>query len=324
MQTIESAHEQYAAEAPFRVVIDSGWAGVRLDQYLAQRLSELSRSQIASAIKNGSVDVDGEVRKGSYRLKAGQTVTGRIDLPRPPSIAGECIDFEVLHEDEHILLLSKPPGLVVHPGSGNLSGTLVNGLVQYCRDIASAGDSSRPGIVHRLDKDTSGIMIIAKNDRSHRQLVESFKNHTLEKEYITLVHGIMAEKKGRLSAPIGRHPVQRQKMSVLPHGGKHAVTDWQVVEEFHDKFSLVRVKIETGRTHQIRVHMAYLGYPVAGDELYGRKRTDSLFPRQMLHALRLSFTHPVTGLAMTVEAPLWHDLAGILEKLGWKGQRDTL
>jgi len=300
---------------PFLFEIDSGWAGARLDQFLSQRLSETSRAQIAVAIKDGSVTVDGSVRKGSYRLKTGQVVRGVVSPPPPLEITAEPVEFLLLYEDEHLLVISKPPGLVVHPGSGNLGGTLVNGLVYYCRNILDAGDRLRPGIVHRLDKDTSGIMIVAKTDQVHRILVDCFKHHELEKEYLAIVHGIFKEKQGRIAAPIGRHPVNRQKMAILEHGGKHAVSQWEVLEEFAGQFSLVRVLIETGRTHQIRVHMASLGHPVAGDETYGKKVARGIFPRQMLHAHRLTFRHPVEGGKMMLEAPVWADFEEALRAL---------
>jgi len=300
---------------PFLFEIDSGGAGARLDQFLSQRLSETSRAQIAAAIKDGSVTVDDSVRKGSYRLKTGQVVRGVVNPPPPLEITAEPVAFSIIYEDEHLLVISKPPGLVVHPGSGNLSGTLVNGLVYYCRNILDAGDRLRPGIVHRLDKDTSGIMIVAKTDHVHRSLVHSFKHHELDKEYLAIVHGLFKGKKGRIVAPIGRHPVSRQKMAILELGGKHAVSQWEVLEEFAEQFSLVRVRIETGRTHQIRVHMASLGHPVVGDETYGIKLSGALFPRQMLHAHRLTFTHPVEGGKMMLEAPVWTDFAEALRSL---------
>lgn len=300
---------------PFNFEIDSGWSGARLDQFLSNQLTELSRAQIAAAIKDGSVSVDGSVRKGSYRLKTGQIVEGIVAFPHPPEIIAEPIEIFVLYEDEYLLAISKPPGLVVHPGSGNASGTLVNGLVYYCQNISTAGDSLRPGIVHRLDKDTSGIMVVAKTDPVHRMLVDCFKHHRVEKEYLTIVHGFLEEKRGRIVAPIGRHPVHRQKMAVLENGGKHAASQWEVVEEFASQYSLVKVRIETGRTHQIRVHMASLGHPVAGDDVYGRKSSGKMFRRQMLHAHRLTLKHPVNGKEMVLEAPLWTDFSEALQNL---------
>jgi len=301
----------------FKVAVDSDLGGVRLDQFLTRVLSSVSRTLITHSIRKGLVLVDGVSRKSSYRLKYGEVVTGSIFVLPCIDVEPEKIDFPVLYEDDSLLLISKPPGLVVHPGSGNHSGTLVNGLVYYCQAIAGAGDTLRPGIVHRLDKDTSGVMVIAKQDKIHRILVNYFKNRLLEKEYIALVHGILKEKKGRIAAAIGRHPVHRQKMDVRPGTGRHAVSNWEVVDEFAGKMSLVKVNIETGRTHQIRVHMAYMGHPVVGDAVYGPKHTDDSALRQLLHASRLVFKHPVTTQKMDIRAPLWLDFREILEGLGW-------
>ncbi len=301
----------------FAVAVDSDLEGVRLDQFLSRVLSSVSRTLITHSIRKGLVLVDAVSRKGSYRLKRGEVVAGSIfELPGI-DVEPEKIDFPVLYEDEHLLLISKPPGLVVHPGSGNHTGTLVNGLVYYCQAIAGAGDTLRPGIVHRLDKDTSGVMVIAKQDKIHRILVDYFKNRLLEKEYIGLVHGILKQKKGRISAAIGRHPVHRQKMAVRPGTGRHAVSNWEVVDEFAGKMSLVKVNIETGRTHQIRVHMAHIGHPVAGDVVYGPKHAGDSISRQLLHASRLVFKHPVIAKTIDIKAPLWPDFREILEGLGW-------
>jgi 23S rRNA pseudouridine1911/1915/1917 synthase len=301
----------------FTIAIDSDHGDARLDQFLARVLLSVSRTLITHSIRKGLVLVDGVSRKNSYRLKRGQIVTGSIfELPGI-DVEPEKIDFPVLYEDDSLLLISKPPGLVVHPGSGNHSGTLVNGLVYYCQAIAGAGDTLRPGIVHRLDKDTSGVMVIAKKDKIHRILVDYFKNRLLEKEYIALVHGILKVKTGRLAAAIGRHPVHRQKMAVRPGTGRHAVSNWEVVDEFSGKMSLVKVNIETGRTHQIRVHMAYKGHPVVGDVVYGSQHKDDSVSRQLLHASRLVFKHPVTTKKMDIRAPLWQDFSDILEGLGW-------
>jgi len=298
-----------------QLTIDAGFAGVRLDQFLALTLPLFSRTVLAHSIRNGNIRVDAIARKSSYRLKEGEIVSGEIEEPLAPDVEPQQIDFTLLHEDEFLLVLSKPPGLVVHPGSGNSQGTLVNGLVHYCRSIAEVGDRLRPGIVHRLDKDTSGIMLVAKQDFVHRKLVEDFKNRRLTKEYLALVHGVPKEKAGRLVAAIGRHPVHRQKMAVIEHSGRYAVSNWQVLQEFSTAFSLLKILIETGRTHQIRVHMAYLGHPVAGDKVYGSQRDNSPFPRQLLHASRLAFYHPVSGHMMDYTAPLWPDFINTIDEL---------
>jgi 23S rRNA pseudouridine1911/1915/1917 synthase len=254
------------------------------------------------------------IRKSSYRVKGGEVVEGCVEPPPSLDVVPQPIEFAVIYEDEYLLALSKPPGLVVHPGSGNVDRTLANGLVHHCLSIASVGEASRPGIVHRLDKDTSGVMLVAKQEVVHRRLVEAFKTRSLTKEYQALVHGRMREKSGRVVAAIGRHPQHRQKMAVLTTGGRHAVSNWRVQREFSLPLSLLTVTIETGRTHQIRVHMAHLGHPLAGDQLYGGSRP-GLYPRQLLHAARLVFEHPMSGRQMEVSAPLWPDFAEVLSRL---------
>lgn len=295
--------------------VDEKHAGVRLDQFLALHLPHLSRSQISNSIRAKEILVGGISKKNSYRIKSGEHISGAIVADAPLEIGAEEIDFPILYEDEWLLFLSKPPGLVVHPGSGNHSGTLVNGLVHYCGAIAGVGDSIRPGIVHRLDKDTSGVMVVAKTDAVHRNLIDCFKDHLLEKEYLTLVHGVPRESEGRIVASIGRHHIHRQKMAVKDIGGKHAASNWELIECYEGGLSLLRVRIETGRTHQIRVHMAYLGHPVAGDTVYGYAKDSSIYPRQMLHASRLILSHPVTGRKMDVKAPLWNDIDVTLSAL---------
>jgi len=287
-------------------------------------LPAVSRNLITSSIKRGLILVNGVQRKSSYRLKRDETLEGCIESKPEIDVRPEQIDFPILYEDEHLLLISKPPGLVVHPGSGNSRGTLVSGLVHHCSSIAGVGDALRPGIVHRLDKDTSGIMLIAKTEHVHRMLVDEFKNRRIDKEYLVLLHGLLKEKTGRVVAAIGRNPQQRQKMAVVKTGGKHAVSQYAVVEEIAGRFSLVRVKIETGRTHQIRVHMANLGHPVAGDKVYGPGRDNSSFPRQLLHASKLTFTHPLTGVFIDKSAALWPDFYEKLQSLGWKGAGEEM
>lgn len=307
------------SDQPFQVTIDTGLAGMRLDQFLSHYLPSVSRALVISSIRKGLILVDGVHKKSSYRLKVDETLEGSVESKSAIDVLPEKIEFPVLYEDDSLLLISKPPGLVVHPGSGNHNGTLVNGLLHYCKSIADVGDSIRPGIVHRLDKDTSGIMVIAKTDSVHRLLVDCFKNHCLQKEYLALLHGVPKEKTGRIVAPIGRHPVQRQKMSVRQTGGKHAASNWEVVHEFENRFSLVKVSIETGRTHQIRVHMAHLGCPVVGDKIYGAGKDNSAFSRQLLHASRLVFHHPVTDVLVEKTAPIWPDFCCVLKRLGWLG-----
>ncbi|WP_163339620.1 RluA family pseudouridine synthase [Desulfopila sp. IMCC35008] len=299
----------------FHVTIENSSAGLRLDHFLVHHFPECSRAKLIASIRSGTFTVNGISKKHSYKLKTGDLVVGQPEESPPLEVLGEEVEFDVLFEDSHLLVLSKPPGLVVHPGSGNPSGTLVNGLVHYCNEIAGVGDSIRPGIVHRLDKDTSGVMVVAKSELTHNRLIDAFKERALTKEYLTLVHGVIKQSEGRITAPIGRHPVHRQRMAVRELSGKYAASNWQLLEHLADTYSLLKVGIETGRTHQIRVHMNYTGHPVAGDVLYGKSRDNKLFPRQMLHASRLAFNHPVTGRKMRFTAPLWPDFAKVLTLL---------
>jgi 23S rRNA pseudouridine1911/1915/1917 synthase len=311
----EADDSSHSSEPCLQITVDSAQAGLRLDQFLAQIIPSVSRALISAAIRDGHIRVDGLCRKSSHRLKERENISGCVEKPPPLRLTPEHIDFPVLFEDEFLMVLSKPPGLVVHPGSGNDRGTLVNGLLYHCQAIADVGDKLRPGIVHRLDKDTSGIILVAKQDSVHRALVDSFKNRRLIKEYRALLHGVLREKRGRLVAPIGRHPVNRQKMAINLVGGRHAVSNWEVLREFAGRYSLAKVTIETGRTHQIRVHMASLGCPVAGDRVYGPNRDNRSFPRQLLHASRLVFRHPVTDQLLDLTADIWPDFMTILENL---------
>lgn len=295
-------------------------AGIRFDHFLVSCIPGTSRSTLIQSIRKGLFVVDGKNKKVSYRLKVGECIQGRVfDKPCTDLVAQE-IPFDILFEDDHLLIISKPPGIVVHPANGNPDGTLVNGLLHYYREIADVGDLARPGIVHRLDKDTSGIMVVAKSSQCHRLLVEAFKERSVEKEYLALVYGHLKELNGRMVANIARHPVNRKKMAVCVEGrGRYAATSWNVVESYGEGCSLLRVKIETGRTHQIRVHMASQGHPVAGDTLYGRARNTRKYPRQMLHAHRLRLKHPISGAELDFSAPLWTDFRKIILSLRENG-----
>jgi 23S rRNA pseudouridine1911/1915/1917 synthase len=303
---------------PFKIEIDQSSAGQRLDVFLA-RISPrptMTRSMLQQLVRDGHVTVSGQERKSGYRLQAGDVVEMEVPPVRPSALVPEKIDFSILHEDDHMVVISKPPGLVVHPACGNETGTLVHGLLFRCGNLAGISGEQRPGIVHRLDKDTSGVMVIAKNDRAHQALTNQFKDRGVEKIYRALVNGIPRESSGRIDLPIGRHPVHRHKMSVLP-SGREAVTNWRVIERFSAQVHL-EIRIETGRTHQIRVHLAHIGYPVVGDPLYGGKvkGNDMLkASRQCLHAYRLSLSHPVTGERMVFQAPVWPDMEELLAYL---------
>ncbi len=291
-------------------------AGIRFDHFLVQYVADTSRSTLNQSIRLGLICVDGAKKKSSYRLKVGEHISGTLFQASSPELIAQRIAFKILFEDDFLLVISKPPGLVVHPGAGNPDGTLVNGLLHHCHEIENVGDQIRPGIVHRLDKDTSGIMVVAKTALCHQRLVEAFANRTVEKEYSALLYGTMKQKKGRITAALRRHPVHRQKMAVCDEGqGRYAASNWEVVEEYSEGCSLVRVRIETGRTHQIRVHMASLGHPVAGDTLYGRARNTRKYSRQMLHAGSLQFIHPITGENCDFTADLWPDFQDVVDSL---------
>ncbi len=306
--------------ASVQLEVTASHSGSRFDHYLVRCNPAVSRNHIIRSIRDGLVRVDGQEKKCSYKLKAGEKVVGNLYVPHEPVIAPQKINFDILYEDSSLLVLSKPPDLVVHPAHGNPDGTLVNGLLYHCQALAEIGDATRPGIVHRLDKDTSGVMVVAKTVNAHCSLADAFQERRVEKVYITLVRGILAEKQGRIVTHIARHPVNRQKMAVCdPSKGKYAATNWQVLEEYVDGWSLVKVKIETGRTHQIRIHMAHLGHPVAGDKLYGRSKQEKCFSRQMLHAYYLSFSHPNSCEKLSFNAPLWPDFMQNIEMLRAKG-----
>jgi 23S rRNA pseudouridine1911/1915/1917 synthase len=303
----------------FEFVVPEERAGQRLDLFLVEMLPELSRSRINSLVRQNFILVNGGSSKTATRLKQGDAIKGILPPPEPLAIRPEKVDFSVLYEDDDLLVIAKPPGVVVHPASGHKNGTLVHGLVAHCQNLSGISGVERPGIVHRLDKDTSGVMVIAKNDRAHHGLVELFKSRQVKKVYRAIIAGRPASGNGCISQPIGRHRSKRKKMAVLEHGGKTAVTCWTVLEELSDNMTYIEVRPETGRTHQIRVHMSYSGHPVAGDKLYGgrlrlMKETVEV-KRQCLHAYSLSFQHPVSGEIKKFVSPLWPDMQTILECL---------
>lgn len=318
MTRLEGTQAQY--------IIGQDEQGLRLDVFLSRRDPTLSRSQARRLIDDGDALVDGKAVRASHRLRPGEKVSLRKPPPVPSEIVPEEIPLDILYEDGAILVVDKPAGMVVHPAAGNYRGTLVNALQFHCRSLSGIGGVMRPGIVHRLDKGTSGLMVIAKSDEAHRHLSEQFKMRLVSKHYTALVHGNLREEEGIADAPVGRHPVERKKMSTASRRGKSALTRWKVLERF-GAFTLLEAKIETGRTHQIRVHLSAMGHPVVGDSVYGASKRAVEAPalrtalkkisRQALHAGRLSFAHPVTGQEMTFESPLPADIAevcGILRK----------
>ncbi|MDM5194905.1 RluA family pseudouridine synthase [Bacillus hominis] len=286
----------------------------RIDKFVAEINSEWSRSQVQQWIKDAVVTVNGKVIKGNYKVKANDEITVTIPEPEALDIQPEDMNLEIYYEDADVLVVNKPRGMVVHPAPGHTSGTLVNGLMHHCTDLSGINGVMRPGIVHRIDKDTSGLLMVAKNDMAHESLVNQLVAKTVTRRYKAIVHGVIPHDKGTIDAPIGRDKKERQSMTV-DENGKNAVTHFQVLERFKN-FTLVECRLETGRTHQIRVHMKYIGYPLAGDPKYGPKKTLDM-NGQALHAGILGFDHPRTGEYIQFEAPIpevFEDALNILRK----------
>lgn len=307
-------------------------SGVRLDIFLSHAGLFGTRSQIKRIIEHGRVRVGGIEAKPGYRLKGGDRVLVERIPPEEYDLAPEDLPIEIVHEDGHLLVVNKPAGMVVHPAAGNCHGTLVNALLFHCTDLSGIGGVKRPGIVHRLDKNTSGLMVVAKSDAAHLGLATQFKEHRVRKIYRVLVHGEPKEPEGVVSLPIGRHPVDRKKMSTGSRRGKESITRWKI-EERYDIATLLAVRIETGRTHQIRVHMNAIGYPVVGDTVYGnsKKRIAAVsdnagqtalkqMRRQALHASELSFCHPISCDPLHFTAPLPQDIARVCAALKERGR----
>jgi 23S rRNA pseudouridine1911/1915/1917 synthase len=300
-------------------------AGVRLDQFLAQSLG-WSRARLQKLVKSKRVLVNGEPRPASYRVREGDTLVVSVPPPQPSYLAPEALPLTILFEDQDLLVVNKPAHLVVHPGAGHRAGTLLNALVHHCPDLKDIGEVSRPGLVHRLDKDTSGLIVVAKTSLAHAALVAQFQAHTITKRYQALVWGRLPEVQGEIDREVGRHPTVRRKMSVHARRGKSALTFWRVIQEFPGPLTLVELIPQTGRTHQLRVHLASEGHPVLGDPAYGggvsrlagHPKLLGLKPlvhRQLLHAWRLGVTHPRTGETMTWETPLPEDFQAVVDFL---------
>ncbi|MDR7318607.1 RluA family pseudouridine synthase [Brevibacillus nitrificans] len=285
----------------------------RIDKYITLQNEDWSRSQVQAWIKEGRVTVNGDVVKNNYKLQEDDEITLRVPPPKEMAIQPESMPLDIVYEDSDVVVVNKPRGLVVHPAPGHYSGTLVNGLLAHCKDLSGINGVLRPGIVHRIDKDTSGLLMVAKNDKAHMGLAEQLKEHTVNRKYVAIVHGVIQHEMGTIDAPIGRDPKNRQQMAVVFENSKPAVTHFIVLERFKE-FTLVELKLETGRTHQIRVHMKYIGYPLAGDPKYGPKNTLEL-DGQALHAKTLGFTHPRTGEHLEFEADLPQDLTDIIQFL---------
>ncbi len=304
--------------------ISSDRAGARADLFISQMLADCSRSRAADLIRRGCVRINDSVKKPGYRLQAGERVSVTLPVPAPAVHRPEAIPLHVLYEDAHLLVVNKPPGMVVHPAPGHAAGTLVNALLYHCRDLGGIGGEIRPGIVHRLDKDTSGTLVVAKTEPVLNHLAAQFKHRKVQKIYRAIVFGQVEKAEGEITLDIGRHPVHRKQMSVRSRRSRTAHTRW-VVSRRLSGATLLDVHLMTGRTHQIRVHLAAIGHPIVGDDVYGGRkagqRLGSLFPgrpcrevvaRQMLHAWRLGFEHPETGRKMAFESPLPTDMATVV------------
>jgi 23S rRNA pseudouridine1911/1915/1917 synthase len=316
----------------FTILIDESEHNRRLDAVVAAHLPDCSRSLAANLIGNHKILVDNQPKKPGYRVKSGEQILGRIPAPEPVDYKPEPIPLDILYQDRHIVVLNKPAGLVVHPAPGHASGTLVNALLHHCPDLGGIGGEIRPGIVHRLDKDTSGAMVVAKNAAALEALAKQFKDRTVRKTYLALVYGELKKDAGTIDLPIGRHPVHRKQMSTTTRKGRQAVTSWRVFKRFQS-ITLLELTLKTGRTHQIRVHCSAMGHPIVGDPIYGPrklfknldKKTERLpagiidllkaIPRQMLHAWQLGFSHPRTDERLSFESPIPKDMEELISKL---------
>lgn len=292
-----------------KLISDS--ADARIDAWVTSQVENLSRSYVQKLIEQGNIQVNGSKVKTNYKLRTGDEVQVTVPEAQKLDVQPEKIDLDILYEDNDIIVVNKPKGMVVHPAAGNYTGTLVNALMEYCGDrLSDINGVIRPGIVHRIDKDTSGILVVAKSNEAHEKLSEKLKEHDINRIYVAIVEGILREESGKIDAPIGRHPVERKKMAVNTKTGRRAVTYFKVLERFKNA-TAIEVRLETGRTHQIRVHMSYIGYPILGDEVYGRKKQKYDIGGQALHAKTLGFEHPITGKYMEFQA----DLPEYFEKL---------
>lgn len=289
-------------------------AGGRLDAYLAGRLPEISRSYVKKLIEEARVLVNGESAKSKLKTASGMVITVKLPEPEPLSATPKNLPLDIIYEDEDILIINKAKDMVVHPAPGNREDTLVNALLYHCGDLSDINGVIRPGIVHRIDKDTTGLLAVAKNNHAHLSLAEQLKSHSMERIYEAVVEGIIKEDRGIVDAPIGRHPVDRKKMAVTPGRGKMAVTHFEVISRLSGA-THVRCRLETGRTHQIRVHMAYIKHPVYGDPLYGASSKNAVTSGQMLHARFLRLKHPSTGEYMQFEAELPDEFTKLLNDL---------
>lgn len=286
----------------------------RLDSYIAERVEDVSRTQIKTLINEGLILVNNEIKKSSYKVNKGDSINIKIPKDEEPEVLPENIDLEIIYDDEDLLVVNKPQNMVVHPATGNYSGTLVNALLFHIDKLSNINGDMRPGIVHRLDKDTSGLLIIAKNNRTHELLGEQFKDRDPKRKYIALVHGAVQNNSGIINAPIGRHPIHRKRMAVIETNSKEAITHYKIIERFNN-YTLLELQLETGRTHQIRVHLEHINYPIVGDPVYSRRKNEFKLDKQLLHAKQIGFNHPSSGEYMEFEIELPEYFKKIIKNL---------
>lgn len=304
------------------LLVDPEDAGQRIDSFIAGRLEGYTRSRTAKLITEGLVLLDGKKAKAGNKVKSGDRVIVRIPEAKPTTLEPEDIPLKIVYEDECVIVVDKPAGMVAHPSAGHPTGTLVHALLHHGRTLSSLGGLERPGIVHRLDKDTSGLLIVARDEQSHLSLCQQLKERTLKRSYYAVIHGAFKEDSGIIETQIGRHRTDRKKMWINPKHGRTAITEFEVVSRYPG-FALCRLSLQTGRTHQIRVHLAYKGHPVVGDSIYGGKKKQRfkgvdrlLIGRQALHAYKLGFLHPRDGKYLELESPLPEDMVELLGKIG--------
>lgn len=311
----EWVDDEDAVEAKtYEWIVDAGSAKVRIDKYITENLGEeTSRSQVQLWIADGHISVNDDPVKPNYKVSLGDRILLRVPEPSKAEIIPEDLPLEVAYEDVDVIVVNKPRGMVVHPAPGHSSGTLVNALMYHCKDLSGINGELRPGIVHRIDKDTTGLIMAAKNDKAHASLAAQLKEHSVNRRYMALVHGNISHDQGTIDAPIGRDPHDRKLYTVTDRNSKRAVTHFTVVERFGD-YTLLELKLETGRTHQIRVHMKYIGYPLVGDPVYGKSKGIKL-NGQALHAAVLGFVHPSSGKYMEFSSPLPDDMEELLSIL---------